>query len=218
MRHLLVITLPWMLAAADPPPDPPHLILARSLVATIADADNTYVGGPARITWPEPGRRASNASVCSSFLVATLQRAYALPDGLIRERFGERWPEADECCAAIRGGRGFRQRQRLDQVRPGDVIAIDYQSAKRIPTGHVLFVDALPERRADGTFTVNIIDSTGSPHGPEDQRGSDGGAGRGAIRLRCDTTGQINAYAWSPSSNHWHSVTERPVLLAVVTP
>ncbi|MCB1235547.1 MAG: AAA-like domain-containing protein, partial [Verrucomicrobiae bacterium] len=91
--------------ALDPAKAPPHLSLARDLLAAIVPERNLYDASPTAIVWPDeatPNRPASNRSVCSSFGAAALRKAYGISKTETVGLFGEIVPEADDFFAAIR--------------------------------------------------------------------------------------------------------------------
>lgn len=184
--------------ALDPAKAPPHLSLARDLLAAIVPERNLYDASPTAIVWPDeatPNRPASNRSVCSSFGAAALRKAYGISKTETVGLFGEIVPEADDFFAAIRAGNRFSVIHSLPEASPGDFLVIDYRSDKAIPTGHVMLIDGSPRRVADHRVSalpwrrpksvqspaswpvdtvvewhVAIIDSTKSPHGGKDSR------------------------------------------------
>lgn len=176
---------------------PPHLTLARNLVEAVAPARNAYLGGKTRIVWPRagtPGDEVVNESVCSSFCAALLREAYALEKADLKSLFTEEWPEADELFAGILNREKFEVIASIKDAKPGDFLIVDYQSQKKIPTGHSMLISGNPEKVAsydsqslpfpchpDATQTspdvpvvwewhVPIIDSSKGPHGKTDTR------------------------------------------------
>jgi hypothetical protein len=83
----------------------------------------------------------------------------------------------------------------LANALPGDVLAWrvrDIVLGKN--TGHVLIIDAKPERVDEDIFRVAVIDSTGTPH-DEDTRARGGtGIGKGVMWFKVDAAGEPVAY------------------------
>lgn len=193
--------------------DPPHLRALRELLGRTAPERNHYGGGAAAIDWQTGEVRA----VCSSLLVLTLQHCYGRTDAEIAGWFSERRPEAAEIHASLGAGRSpFRLIAHIDDLLPGDVVAIDYRSGGKIPTGHIMVVDAAPRRLEAGRWAVPVIDASGHPHGAGDSRPAGGeGLGRGSIALLADPAGAPSAYAWTTADTATrYPVSERPILLA----
>lgn len=175
---------------------PPHLTLARQLLARVTPERNLYTARPTRIIWPDEAtsdKPVLNHSVCSSFGAALLRKTYQLGKVDLVRLFDEEWPEADEMFAGITSKPEFKQLSLIKDVVPGDFWLVDYQSEKAIPTGHVMLVSGTPSKFAshqaknlpfkfatDAKFRslsgrilewhVKVIDSSKSPHGRGDTR------------------------------------------------
>ncbi len=95
----------------------------------------------------------------------------------------------------------------VTSVRPGDYLA--FTKGRHRFVGHAAIVANAPKRLADGSYSVDIFDSTGHPHGPNDTRRTDPrnfrpagktngtGLGRGTMRLLVNRGGQITGAKWS---------------------
>jgi len=94
---------------------------------------------------------------------------------------------------------GWRRVQRVDEARPGDVVAwVKPEIVKSANTGHVAFVLRPPEPVPDlpGAFLVRVADSS-SYHHDADTREGRTGFGFGTILLVADAeTGEPRAYGW----------------------
>jgi hypothetical protein len=94
---------------------------------------------------------------------------------------------------------GWRRIQRVDEARPGDVLAwIKPTIVKSANTGHVAFVLRAPEAvpGTPGGFLVRIADSTSLLHDADTREGRSG-FGFGTILLVADSeTGEPRAYGW----------------------
>jgi len=204
---------------AAPSPTPPfvvvprHLELAESLLAEVSPADTNYQHKPVVVAWAgDAGHaRAECRADCSGFVDAVLRRAYAISEKNREAPLGaKKRPLARTFHDAIADGRGF-ERVALADARPGDVLAIGFPAGAE-DTGHVMFLASAPRPRdataplVDGTtqWDIDVLDSTGSPHGPTDTRFVRGGkarsgVGRGTIRVYANADGSLAGYAWSVS-------------------
>jgi hypothetical protein len=105
---------------------------------------------------------------------------------------------------------GWQVISRVQDLRPGDVVAWEYKTA--ISSGHAVIVASVPLSAEEGTWVVKVYDSTSSPHGedtrPQDSRttvftasGKKSGLGHGMMAFSADpSTGAITGYRWSPKS------------------
>ncbi len=191
MCKLLLALAAGLLLAADSPRDvePPHLAWARNLVRGVRRYDTSYRHEDASVRWKGIGVAAGSAchTDCSGFLNALLQRGYDLPDETFKEWFGTPRPLAKTYHDAIENQRHFERIPRVQDVRPGDVLAIRYPADdpenKDRNTGHVLLVAAKPQPRkataplVEGTeqWEVAVIDQSRSGHGTADTRHKEGG-------------------------------------------
>ena len=74
-------------------------------------------------------------------------------------------------------------------VQPGDVIAWDLPKGAK-DTGHVMIARRPPSENRDGSFSINVSDSSALLHDEDSRaRGSGGGVGTGTITLLVDTNG-----------------------------
>ena len=193
---------------------PRHLQQAQHLVVDLRGAEeNVYGGGKRHINW-EPGHYAAR-TVCSSFMTLLLQHAYGWHNEDFKLWLASTNPEADAYHDAIVEGHGFQRVVQITALHPGDILAVKYTdhhvSSNGVEdTGHVMLVNEAPQLIAGakpvipGThqYTVAVIDSSASGHGPTDTRyqpgrGLIGGIGQGVIRLYADDAGNIAGYTWS---------------------
>lgn len=217
MRALVLVAAlaTWCGAAAAEVPR--HLALARELVANVKPEDNRYVLGGQRIRFPGDGG-ASGYEVkadCTGFLLAIFERAQYpirprmqfLVDGPRRKR-----PRAEDFVLSIERERGFRRIHKVEDIRPGDLLAhamLDKADQKETQTtGHVFLVDSLPRAIAPrapqvaGTrqYELTIIDSNNEHVGADDSRLANPmhkvtGLGSGTIRLYADGKGELVGWA-----------------------
>ena len=192
-----------------------HLTQAEQLVEALHGvADNHYGGGPRHIDWgpASPSARV----VCSSFATLLLEKAYDLSDDDIAKMGTGKNPKAEDYFDAVGKGKAFEKISKFRHVKPGDFLFIKYTDGHVSrngveDTGHVMLVDSRPvktSKRGEApagseVYTLQIIDSSASGHGPKDTRhlGPNkytGGVGEGTIRIAVDpATDEIAAYSWS---------------------
>jgi hypothetical protein len=113
---------------------------------------------------------------------------------------------------------GWRRIARLDEVRPGDVIA--WRFARWSPggdTGHVAFVAEKPRLAASGVTAVRVYDSSALAHW-EDSRERDGafvsGVGMGTLMFHVNGSGAPIAVQFGPS-DRFHSL---PIVIGRLEP
>lgn len=196
---------------------PPHLALARELVAHIAPENNQYLLGGGHIRFPgDPGSgKYEMRADCSGFLLAMFDRAgyetrsrmMFLKDSPLRKR-----PRAEDFVLSIENEAGFKRIRFNDDIRPGDLLAhamlkVEDQMQTGT-TGHVMLINSrpkpIPARKPiiAGTrqFEVSIIDSNGEHLGDDDSRLADPakkitGLGSGTIRIYVDAKGELVGWA-----------------------
>jgi hypothetical protein len=187
---------------------PRHLIDARELVGLLAPENTSYRHGEASITWT--GTRTLHAD-CSSFLAALLEHSYGHDRAAFNKWFGSRRPTAARFHDAIVEQHGFTRIRRLADVRPGDILAVEY--LKRTDnTGHVMLAASNPRPMRPGKpviagteqWEVAVIDSSKTGHGPADTRHGKGkggkdhdGLGRGVLRVYTNRQGKVAGFSWS---------------------
>lgn len=93
---------------------------------------------------------------------------------------------------------------------PGDVIAWEHKTATAV--GHAVIIGSIPKQMADGSWQVEVYDSTSSPHDqdsrPDDPRahvlassGRRSGLGHGVMFIVGDqVTGALTGLRWSSKS------------------
>jgi hypothetical protein len=96
---------------------------------------------------------------------------------------------------------------KASELRPGDIVAWEHQTATSV--GHAVILGGAPMAGPDGSWTVEVYDSTGAPHSedtrPTDERaqtlaasGKPSGLGHGVMVLIPDpTTGALVGLRWS---------------------
>jgi hypothetical protein len=196
---------------------PLHLSQARQLVTSLNGAsENVYGDGKRHIDWTSTP--AAARTVCASFVTLLLQHTYGMNASDFKSWMNTTNPEAADYHDAIVARNGFKRVLHITALRPGDIIAIKYTdhhlSSNGVEdTGHIMIVDDAPVQIDNkrpivtGTqqYTVSVIDSSASGHGPMDSRASSdgklmGGIGRGILRLYANTDDRIVGYTWSDLS------------------
>ncbi|MEU2619175.1 LamG domain-containing protein [Streptomyces sp. NPDC007157] len=213
-----------------------------------ARANNVYLtNAAATVGWGRPDDLASwvARARCASFVTALLRHTYGwATDAYFLQHFRQRGPEAASYCAAFltdTGGPRFRPVRKVTDLRPGDLIAVDYNGQDTESTGHIVVVRAVKgvfsgvaDFPGETQYAVEIIDCTSDPHGvyglsnypryPDTRMVSnvDGenfqGVGIGHMMFyAADATGAFSRYRWSVNSSAstgTHPVTYRPVAAA----
>ncbi|AHH98407.1 hypothetical protein GCM10010174_69330 [Kutzneria viridogrisea] len=229
---------------------PPHLRQAERLIDHLVPANNVYKRPEERnvVKWGREGRPASwvNRSQCASFITAVLRRSHPWARrSFFTAHFDSTSPYAKDYLRAFNQGDvpHFTQVERVTELRPGDLIAIEYPEQHEVHTGHVVMVrELLGEYVAANEalnlpgstqYAVSIADCTAEPHGQygvgqydayPDSRIVDAdtqhsGAGYGHMMFYADNaTGRFSGYRWSVNSAAAtiHPVTERPIAAARV--
>src|SRR3984957_8664109 len=124
------------------------------MVAEVQPANNVYGSHPTIVRWTEDGQEARNRSVCSSFQTHVFEKAFGLHEADIVRWFGLADPQAKAYYAAIVGYSGFSQLSHVEELQPGDIIAVNYGTDHK-PTGHVMMIDGAPARH-DSTAPVEV--------------------------------------------------------------
>ena len=193
---------------------PKHLEQAEQLVDNLKGVkQNVYGGGKRHIDWDAD--RCAARTVCSSFVTLLLEHTYGWSGERIKTLMGSGNPQAEDYHDAIVSRNGFKRIIHVTAIRPGDILAVKYTgyhvtTSGVEDTGHVMLVDEAPTLIDDATpvisgtrqYTVTVIDSSASGHGPTDTRHMPGGhftggIGRGTIRLYADSDDKIAGYTWS---------------------
>ena len=127
---------------------------------------------------------------CSGLVTWLLRQE--LPEHLaaVPIRHGRSHPVAVDFQEAFAAGAtGWQRITRVQDVRPGDVLAWRYLNPKPgKSTGHVMVIDSAATSDGENDFSVAVFDSTTAPH-DDDTRSDADGVGRGIIHLRVDADG-----------------------------
>lgn len=220
LRGLALAPLALATPRASASTEPAHLRLARELVASLAPERTAY-RHQSLVRFAGDGEPALALTDCSGLLNALLERTHSALHAALVEQSRRGRPQARDYAAVIDAGRALARVDRIDALRPGDLIAIRYPHG--LPdTGHVMLVDAAPERfdalpapAGLQAWAVTVIDASRSPHGPQDDRAGPPprhGVGRGPVRLFADAAGAPAGYCWSLSPrSQMHAVADRPI-------
>ncbi len=208
---LALAAMPALPVAARGAAGAAHLEWARKLIDGVTPETNVYASRPTVVSWAgvDGAVETRNRSVCSALVAHLMMQAYGYRAADFASWLGGRFPRAAGFHDAIAAGRGFDRVRRVEDIRPGDVLAIKYPPDTH-PTGHVLLAAARPaERRATepvvpGTaqYELAVIDSSHTGHGPADTRHYakgkyHSGVGQGVFRLYAAADGTIAGYSWS---------------------
>lgn len=188
---------------------PVYLTNAEDLVLDLLQSSQTTAtwpniyGTPAYINWN--GAQSDARTECSSFVTLLWQHTYGWTSTIFRQWMGSTSPNAAMYHDTIQRTNGFLPVTTVDHIRPGDLIAIVYYPEYQSPSGHVMIVQDLPRTnwsnpiiRGTAQWTIPVIDSSSSYHGPTDSRYSHpGGIGYGIFRLYTNPNRTAAGYTWS---------------------
>ena len=105
---------------------------------------------------------------------------------------------------------GWEAVTKASELRPGDVVAWEHKTERS--SGHAVIIGGPPVPGPDGSWLVQVYDSTSSPHGedsrPKDQRaevlaatGRRSGLGHGVLVLLTDPAGgALTGLRWGPKA------------------
>jgi hypothetical protein len=193
-----------------------HLWWAEQLVSNVLPENNVYGGNPSYITWVgvDGSTQYANRTQCNNFLTHLLKRAYGWTDDDIVLWLGSTSPIATVYHDAIVDRNGFDRISTVDQIVPGDILAISYpDGAVTDASGHIAIVQSAAIPRVStapvisrtSQFEIWVADSSRATHGPLDTRlnldGTSGtGAGFGVMRLYADNARRVVGHTWSTYS------------------
>jgi hypothetical protein len=143
--------------------------------------------------------------------LAALRAAEDIPAGYVPS------PDhfADYLGALPAGGTPlWRPVAHVRQILPGDLVVMQKMTAPGSDfVGHAMIAASAPLLLANGSFALNVFDSTGSPHGPDDSRLWDtrtvpdkagapngSGLGFGTVQLWVNQTGTPERISWAIGS------------------
>lgn len=214
---------------------PAHLDWAVKMVDGLKIENTSYRHKDLRVQWNgiDGATEFVSHADCSGFLNELFKRAYGLTDDTFKDWWKTTRPLAKTYHCAIVEGKHFKRIDKIQDVEPGDVIAIRYpaddpENAAN-NTGHTLLVIAKPQPREatekimDKTkqWEVTVIDQSCTGHGKNDTRhdkagqqttpsqcaaGDDAhGLGKGIFRIYATEEGEVAGYTWSTwKGSHFH--------------
>jgi hypothetical protein len=188
---------------------PPHLAAAEHLVDDLLLSETTAPAWPnvygldAYIDWS--GSTSSARTECSSFATLLWRHVYGWSDATFKAWTGHTGPDAAVYHDTIAAHDDFIEITQVDDIVPGDVIAIAYYPEYQSPSGHLMIVRDFPQSHSSspivaGTlqWTIAVVDSSSSYHGTGDTRyDHPGGIGEGVFRLYTNADGTVAGYTWS---------------------
>ncbi len=213
---------------AQTPDKPKHVEEVLKLVKSLKLDKTAYRTHDPSVKWKgDKGVKTSEAYAdCNDFMTALLTHAYPRTAG----EFFKKWlkqkpPMPADYFTAIDKQKGFTKITSIDEVQPGDIIAVKYPSDAQ-STGHLMLVAAATKRHAvsdrliAGTeqWEVPIIDASVTGHGTTDTRRSkdgsfQGGLGMGTLRLY-SKAGTVSGYSWSLQANaDYFDTKTRPLVI-----
>ena len=125
------------------------LELAKILVRELRPEDTSYQHQHGTVKWKgeQGAQNYACHTDCSGFLNLLLERAYGYTPDDFAKWLKSRRPLAGDYHDAIQEQRGFKQIQRIEDVRPGDIIAIRYPPDAE-NSGHIMLIAAPPRAAA----------------------------------------------------------------------
>ena len=205
--HLLAV-LVWAPCGWADDPLPKHLRDAESFVQGLNLEHTSYRHGNPLMQWTVPEQSHTD---CSGFMDSLLEHSYGYDRDALNRWFGVPRPTAARFHDAIVDGRGFTKISKVEDIRPGDILAVKYFVDKP-NTGHVMLADGIahhmeeiePVQPGTQQWEIAIIDSSESGHGIADSRhkkGANGkdhqGLGTGTLRLYTLPDGTVAGFSWS---------------------
>lgn len=212
-----------------------------------ARLNNVYlIGSPSTVTWGTPDDLPSwiARARCSSFVTWVLRHTYGwATDSYFTQYFQDRIPEAADYRRAFANGTAgprFQEIRKVADLRPGDLIAVDYNGQVEDNTGHIVMVreikgvfSGVADFTGETQYAVEVVDCTAEPHGvyaltnypkypdtrmvgllAEEQFE---GVGIGHMMFYASgTTGEFSRYRWSVNTarDKAYPVASRPVTAA----
>ncbi|MDX2931009.1 LamG domain-containing protein [Streptomyces ipomoeae] len=213
-----------------------------------AGQNNQYlVNASSTVTWGTPDDLTSwiARARCSSFITWVLRHTYGWATvDYFRQYFQDGIPEAADYRKAFTDGTGgphFQRIRKVADLRPGDLIAVDYNGSDPDNTGHIVMVREVKGvytgtgvKSGETQYAIEIVDMTSAPHGVYGQPSAtthpdtrmvsnvDGADFRGVgighmMFYASNTTGEFSRYRWSSyGASPDYDVTARPISAARV--
>ena len=203
---------------------------AYSLLNAVKPEDTSYIHKNNIISWGVDSKAVCHAD-CSGLISALLLHSKVFSEEQLNKNLGSNRPLAKHYHDAIIHQRGFKEITKIDEVRPGDIIAIKYPPGSG-NSGHVMLIASLPMKRNPTEpivknsiqYEIEIIDSSSSGHGASDSRRFDSGKyreglGKGVYRIFTDEKGLFIGHTWSvyPTSKYYE-MTIRNLVIGRIYP
>ena len=219
-----IISLMLAAAAAPALANPVHVTEAETLLADLSvSKQNVYGSSPSYIKWN--GRASQARTVCGAFITNLLMHSYSWTTNTLTQWLGTTSPYADTYHDAILAHNNFTPIINIQNVQPGDIIAIKYNDSS--VTGHTMMVDSLAKaERAQsplvaGTtqYALTVIDSSSGHHGAADTRvtapsTTHNGIGKGDIRVYVNASLRPVGYSWSNEpGSQYYSMAQRSLAI-----
>lgn len=208
--------------------EPAHLYWAEDIAANVTPDKNMYDSNPSYIYWPGVNGAGSyeNRTKCASFITQVLMQSYGWTSSYFTTWMASTSPTANKYYDNINQQNGFVSISKVNEIQPGDIIAIKYPSGSTV-TGHMMMANGpatprsptLPLVAGTYQYAIQIIDSSQTGHGPQDTRlMEDGtyspGAGIGILRLYANSVGNLIGYTWSTyNSSQYYDSNTRPIIV-----
>ncbi|MBK8816253.1 MAG: hypothetical protein IPN42_12495 [Methylococcaceae bacterium] len=207
---------------------PMHLFWADDMVQHVSQDKNAYATGTSYMRWPNADEAGfyENYTKCSTFITLVMMKSYGWTNSTFTNWMASTSPSSDKYFDAINSENGFLKIDTIDEIIPGDIIAIKYPTGSTV-TGHTMIVRSVATPRIAKSpivpntyqYEIQVIDSSQTGHGPTDTRmkpdGSfDPGAGIGVLRLYVNSSAALVGYAWSTySTSTFYDTSSRPIAL-----
>ena len=203
---------------------------AYSLLNAVKPEDTSYIHKNNIISWGVDSKAVCHAD-CSGLISALLLHSKFFSEEQFNKNLGSNKPLAKHYHDAILHQRGFKEITKIDEVRPGDIIAIKYPPGSG-NSGHVMLIASLPMKhnpteplvKNSIQYEIEIIDSSSSGHGASDSRRLDSGKyreglGKGVYRIFADEKGLFIGHTWSvyPTSKYYE-MTIRNLVIGRIYP
>lgn len=213
IRISIIISAVFILSGPAPAQQTKELLRwAGSLQKKVNQQNTNYRHKDNIISWGDDGTPVQCYTDCSGFINALIKKTFSWGENDFKKEFGHKRMYAYHYYQAITTGNHFQLVKNINQVQPGDIIALQYadRSEHDDNTGHIMLIASLPQSYKPSTivlpntlqYTIEVIDCSKSAHGKNDSRrladgGDYSGLGKGSFRLYTNMQGNIVAYSWS---------------------
>jgi len=176
LATVLLLVAGWCAAA-----EPPHLSLARDVVANVKPEDNEYTNSRRYLRTPLDLFSSSYTvhTDCTGFVEEVLHRSSGFAPKFSTRKFPDRYSIIDY-VDGINRGESFSKLTRIQDLQPGDFIAWKYVAGTAASgiNGHIAMVATTPTPTGANAqnlkeaqqWEVTVIDSSTGPASPDDTR------------------------------------------------